>query len=249
MDPQEYKLMFQVEQTHWWYLGMEKITRAILNKWTDPGLNLRILDAGCGTGAGMTACLADYGKVTGIDISPIALEFCRKRNLIRIALASVAGLPFQSDSFDLVTSFDVLYEQAVMSDRTALTEFFRILQPGGFILLRLPAYDWLRGRHDVIIHTARRYTAQQVAELLKESGFEILHITYANTFLFPLAAAKRLLESIWSPVPASSDLSLDVGMFNGLLEQILGSEAFPASHIGLPFGLSVIALGQKQKNT
>lgn len=247
MDPQEYKLMFQVEQTHWWYLGMEKITRIILNKWIDPGLNLRILDAGCGTGAGMSACLEDYGKVTGIDISPIALEFCRRRNLTRIALASVTEIPFQSDNFDLVTSFDVLYEQAVTSDLAALTEFFRILQPGGFILLRLPAYDWLRGGHDVTIHTARRYTAPQVTGLLKESGFGLLHITYANTFLFPLAAAKRLLERIWRPVSASSDLSMEVGMFNGLLKQILGSEAFPASHIGLPFGLSVIALGQKPK--
>jgi hypothetical protein len=56
-----------------------------------------------------------------------------------------------------------------------------------------------------------------------------------------------LLERIFSPAPASSDLSLNVGMFNGLLKQILSSEAFLVTRVGLPFGLSVIALGQKPK--
>ena len=117
------------------------------------------------------------------------------------------------------------------------------------ILLRLPAYDWLRGQHDLTIHTARRYTASQVTKLLKDSGFHLLHISYANTFLFPLAAAKRLLERIRPPAPASSDLSVNVGIFNGLFKQILSSEAFLVAHIGLPFGLSVIALGQKPKTS
>jgi ubiquinone/menaquinone biosynthesis C-methylase UbiE len=224
---------------------MEKITRAILSKWIDSGSNLSILDAGCGTGAGMSTYLSDYGKVTGIDISSIALNFCSERNLTSLALASVMEIPFQSDSFNLVTSFDVLYERAVTSDLAALTEFFRVLRPGGFVLLRLPAYNWLRGQHDVTIHTARRYTAPLVSKQLKASGFRVLHISYANTLLFPLAAAKRLLEHIWPPAPNSSDLSVNAGRLNGFFKNILSSEAFPAARIGLPFGLSVIALGQK----
>jgi SAM-dependent methyltransferase len=237
--------MFEVEQAHWWYLGMEKITRAILNKWRGSASNFSILDAGCGTGAAMSTYLADYGKVTGVDISPLALGFCRARSLTRLVLASVSESPFQSDSFDLVTSFDVLYEQAVSNDLAAVTEFFRVLRPGGFVLLRLPAYDWLRGQHDLTIHTARRYTASQVTRLLTDSGFSLLHISYANTFLFPLAVAKRLLERIRPHTPASSDLSVKVGVFNELFKRILGSEAFFVSRIGLPFGLSVIALAQK----
>jgi ubiquinone/menaquinone biosynthesis C-methylase UbiE len=245
MDPQEYRLMFEVELHHWWYLGMEKITRALLNKWRSHKPDISILDAGCGTGAAMSSFLADYGNVTGIDVSPLALGFCQRRNLTRLALASVTKIPFQADRFDLVTSFDVIYERAVTSDLAAITEFFRILRPGGLILIRLPAYDWLRGQHDLTVHTARRYTASQLTELLKNSGFHLIHISYANTFLFPLAVAKRLLERIFPSAPASSDLSVNVGMFNGFFKAILGSEAFFVSGIGLPFGLSVIALAQK----
>jgi SAM-dependent methyltransferase len=197
----------------------------------------------------MSTYLPDYGVVTGIDISLIALGFCRKRSLTSLALASVNEIPFQSDSFDLLTSFDVLYERAVSSDQTALTEFFRVLRPDGLVFLRLPAYNWLRGQHDITIDTARRYTASQATQLLKDSGFQLLHISYANTILFPMAVAKRLLEHILPPASASSDLSVNVGVFNGLFKRILSSEAFLAAHIGLPFGLSVIALGLKPKDS
>jgi ubiquinone/menaquinone biosynthesis C-methylase UbiE len=245
LDPQEYDLMFSVEQAHWWYLGMEKITRAVLNHQQGIRSNLKILDAGCGTGAAMSTYLADYGNVTGIDVSPLALNFCRQRNLTSLGLASVTKVPFPPDSFDLVTSFDVLYEQAVENDRAALTEFFRVLRPGGFVLLRLPAYNWLRGQHDLTIHTARRYTASQLKKLLIDSGFKICRVGYANSFLFPLAAVKRLLERLKPSASASSDLSLNVGLFNGLFKMILSAEAPLVASFGLPFGLSVIALGQK----
>ncbi len=48
MDPVEYERMYQVEQSHWWYLGMQTITRAMLDRYVN-GSDAQILDAGCGT--------------------------------------------------------------------------------------------------------------------------------------------------------------------------------------------------------
>ena len=245
MDPLEYELMYQVEDHHWWYMGMETITRYILNRWVHIPTP-RILDAGCGTGAAMTTYLAEYGKVTGVDVYPQALEFCRKRNAPRLARASILNLPFAPASFDMVTSFDVLYERAVSSENTAMNEFFRVLRTGGYILLRLPAYNWLRGQHDKRVHTNHRYTKGLVKELLEQSGFVVEHLSYANTFLFPLAVAKRLGERIFPPKEIQSDLSLDAGRFNSTLRNILASEAFFAAQTGLPYGLSVFAVGRKR---
>jgi SAM-dependent methyltransferase len=238
--------MYRVEKQHWWYLGMETITRAVLNRWYVPEKGLRILDAGCGTGAAMTAYLADYGSVIGLDISEIALGFCRLRNASPLVCASVAQLPFESQSFDLITSFDVLYERAVTEDMQALKEFSRLLVPGGRLLLRLPAYDWLRGRHDAVVHTARRYTAGQVAELLLRSGLTVELLSYANTFLFPIALVKRVWEHIWSPDGKRSDLEYKLGPINNIFRSILKLEAPFITHTGLPFGLSVVAVGQKR---
>ena len=237
--------MYQVEDRHWWYKGMETITRAILDRWVHPPTP-RILDAGCGTGAAMTTYLAEYGEVTGVDLYPQALAFCRKRNAPRLARASVLNLPFAPASFDLITSFDVLYERAVPSEETALQEFFRVLALNGKILLRLPAYDWLRGQHDERVHTNRRYTQKLVKELLEQSGFVVEHLSYANTFLFPLAVAKRLSERIFPPKDNQSDLSLNAGRFNNILKNILASEAPFAAKTSLPYGLSVFAVGRKR---
>ena len=243
MEPIEYERIYQVENQHWWYLGMEAITRAILDHYGSPAASRKILDAGCGTGAAMSTYLANYGNVTGFDLSPLALRACQSRKLTSLARASVTDIPFQSDSFDLVTSFDVLY--AVNKDSVAADEFFRVLRPGGLLFLRLPAYDWLRGRHDITVHTMQRYTSQKVTRLLINSGFRMVHLTYANTFLFPLAMIKRLSERIWPPALDSSDLSFPVWGLNEIFKQVLYCEAPLASHLCLPFGLSVVALGQK----
>lgn len=237
--------MYHVEDRHWWYRGMASITRALLDRRISLPPNPKILDAGCGTGAAMTTYLAEHGQVSGVDLYPQALEFCRKRNARRLARASVLDLPFASASFDLVTSFDVLYERAVPSDIIALREFFRILLPGGFVLLRLPAYDWLRGQHDTLVHTHRRYTKKSVKELLEQGGFSVLHLSYANALLFPLAVIKRLGERMFPAKEAQSDLALDVGIFNDLLVRILACEAPFVAHAGLPYGLSVFAIGRK----
>jgi SAM-dependent methyltransferase len=246
VDPTEYEIIYRVERSHWWYLGMEMLTRSMLDRWYHPGKSLQILDAGCGTGAGMDTYLTDYGIVSGFDISPIAIKFCRTRNIRRLAHASVENIPFASRMFDLITSFDVLYGQGVNNDAVALAEFARVLKPGGRILLRLPAYDWLRGQHDRVVHTARRYTTRQIADMLRQSGFVVQHLTYANTFLFPLALAKRLIEKIQPIQSPRSDLLLKSGLFNHLFRAILAAEAPFVSGQGLPFGLSVIAVGQKK---
>lgn len=244
MDPREYEIMYRVEERHWWYLGMASITRALLNRFVNPKRRLKILDAGCGTGSAMTTYLAEYGDVTGVDLYQEALTLSRRRNAARLARASVLDLPLASASFELVTSFDVLYERGVTDEIRALREFFRVLVPGGQVLLRLPAYDWLRGKHDERVHTRRRFTKGLLKSLLEGSGFHVEHLSYANTFLFPLALAKRMGEQFFPSLEEGSDLTL--GNMNDLFRRILSWEAPFVSGPGLPYGLSVFAIARKR---
>jgi SAM-dependent methyltransferase len=245
LDPEEYAIMYRAEEHHWWYQGMQWITQAVLNRWYRQGSHLHILDAGCGTGAAMTSYLADYGQVTGFDFAAEALKYCILRGAPRIVQASVMHLPFSDSSFDLVVSFDVLCERAVPDDVAALEEFARVLVPGGRTLLRLPAYNWLRGRHDQAVHVRHRYTRRDIAERLRRAGFNVEHLSHANTFLFPVALVKRLLEHLRPRRDGRSDLTLGVGPFNGLLAAILSAEAPLVARKGLPFGLTVVAVGRK----
>ena len=244
MDPSEYRAIYTVEDRHWWYAGMGRISRALLETAYPDRRDLRILDAGCGTG-GALGFLAQFGTVTGSDISPLALAYSRARGHAALSQASVTALPYAAASFDLVTSFDVLYHRAVGDPCVALGEFRRVLRPGGRVLLRLPAYDRLRGRHDAVVHTARRFTTSALAESLRETGFAIERLSYANTLLFPLAAAKRLLERrAPAHAPAHSDVTPNPAWLDAVLSRPLAIEAAWLRRRDLPFGLSVVALAR-----
>jgi SAM-dependent methyltransferase len=243
VEPSEYDAMRRAEDRHWWYLGMARITAGLLAALYPGRSDLSILDAGCGTG-GALAYLAPFGRVTAIDLSPLALGYCRRRRLARLAQASVGQLPFAAGAFDLVTSFDVLYHRAVGDWRPALDELARVLRPGGRLLLRLPAYDWLRGRHDRVIHTAHRFTAGELAGALRAGGLEVEKVSYANTLLFPLALARRLLERPGGPA-AGSDLREVPEWQNRLFGRALAWEAGWLPRHDLPYGLTVLAIGRR----
>ena len=243
MKAQEYQRIFELEEKHWWYLGMREISLALLSQVLAPQKSLKILDAGCGTG-GMMHVLSQFGQVSGFDVSPEAIKFCHARNLKKVNLASVEKIPFNNDSFDLVTSFDVLYHQRVKNDRLAVAEFFRILKPGGYLLLRVPAYDWLRGKHDEVVATKHRYTKGELVQKVKETGFKIKRATYANTTLLPTMLLKRVSEK-FLPQGENSDLSLPPSLVNEIFKNILYFEAKIISKFNLPFGLSLFVLAKK----
>lgn len=233
--------MFRREEGHWWYRGQWAIASTLLEHHLPRRRPLDVLDAGCGTG-GTTRLLARWGRVTGLDYTSLALDLAGRRGL-RLVQGSVASLPFADGSFDLVTSFDVLYHLGVRDDVRALREFHRVLRPGGILLVRVPALEWLRGAHDAAVHTRHRYTRGELAGKLRQAGFRVRAASYANALLLPLAAAKRFLEQ--GGASAGSDLWQPPGPINRLLAFLFGLEAPLVAGIGLPAGLSVLAVGER----
>ncbi|MGQ9927521.1 MAG: class I SAM-dependent methyltransferase [Chloroflexaceae bacterium] len=248
METSEYTTLASVELRHWWHRGMRAISAALLDPQYTGWPGLRILDAGCGTG-GDGVFLGRYGQVIGVDYSAEATARACQRMPGRIGRASVLALPFADDSFDLVTSFDVLYHQRVPDEATALAEVRRVLRPGAHFLLRLPAYDWLRSRHDRQVHTRRRYTAGQVRAMLTDAGFAVERCTYGLSLLFPLSLVTRLLERFTPDQSGTSAMVLPAAPINEALHSIMALEAaWIAAGRSFPFGLSVIALARNARS-
>lgn len=247
MEKNEYTTMAAVELQHWWYGGMRAINAALLERVLAPRRDLQILDAGCGTG-GDALFLRRYGRVVGLDLAAEALDLARQRLPGCLVRGSVVQLPFADQSFDLVTSFDVLYHRAVIDEQHALREMWRVLRPNGRILIRLPAYEWLRSAHDRQVHTRHRYTAGEVRRLLETNGFVIEHLTYALTILFPLSAAVRLLERVLPAQQQHTDSAMVMPSkpLNTLLRLPMMVEAAYLARGGrFPFGLSIVSLARK----
>jgi SAM-dependent methyltransferase len=202
-----------------------------------------ILDAGCGTG-GALGWLAEFGRPAGVDVHPLALRLAAERGRARLAQASVQALPFPADSFHLLTSFDVLYHLRVADDRQALREFARVLRPGGWLLLRVPAHEGLRRVHDRMVHTRHRYTRAEVYEKLEAAGLRPVRVTYANALLVLPALLWRLAERR-RPGAAGGDLWLPPRPLNALLAALVRAEGLWLRRFDLPVGLSVLALARK----
>ncbi len=248
MERIEYEVMAAVELNHWWYGGMRAIAAAFLDSLYAERRNLRILDAGCGTG-GNALFLRRYGQVFGLDLAMEAIELGAPRLATTLTRGSVLTLPFADNSFDLVTSFDVLYHQDVPDEAVALRETRRVLRPGGRLLIRLPAYEFLRSKHDRMVHTRRRYTVRSACEVLSNAGFVVERCSYVMSLLFPLPLTQRLLERLQpSTDEPSSAMHIPSPAINATLRWPLALEAAWLSLSGsFPFGLSVLCLAHSGK--
>jgi ubiquinone/menaquinone biosynthesis C-methylase UbiE len=248
MDKMEYVHMFEEEESHWWYIGMRAIVRALLPPDTLPE-NPRVLDAGCGTGYNMGWLKQNYhARMTGFDYSQLGLEFCRRRGEQCISRADAAAIPFAGGSFDVVVSFDVLTQLKDETARNAaLREFQRVLKPGGCLLLRVAAYEFLRSSHDEVIMTYHRFGRSELRDAAINAGLRPIRLTGANTILFPAAALWRMLKKA-GLAPAGSDVRSNTRGSSGLnraMTNLLKLEAAIIRRSNFPFGLSILLLAEK----
>jgi SAM-dependent methyltransferase len=248
MEEQEYLHMFEQEVHHWWYVGMRAITRSLLPP-TDSLRGIQVLDAGCGTGYNLGWLKDQYGAVvTGFDFSPRALDFCRKRRAGSLVCADAALLPFASGVYDLVICFDVITHLENESARSGtLREFLRILRPGGHLMIRVPAYKFLRGSHDAAVMVHHRYGRRELDHAVDAAGFRVLRLSGANTILFPAAVLWRMMKKIGLAPEGSDVRSTTRGnrTLNGALTYVLKCEAAILRRCNLPFGLSLFILAEK----
>jgi SAM-dependent methyltransferase len=230
----------RAEDRHWWYRGRRTVLARVI-----AGLELaeepRILDAGCGSGRNMVE-LASLGAVTGVELSDASACLARKRAAGEVITGSVLQMPFESSSFDLAVSLDVI--EHLKDDLGALRELRRVVTAGGSLLVTVPAYQWLWSGHDEINHHHRRYTRRSLQRVAEQAGWQQVRTTYFNSLLLPAAILLRVLDRLSrKPTESSLDLWVPPQPINWLLERPLALEAAVIARGGrIRAGLSLLAV-------
>ena len=99
-----------------------------------------VLDVGGGQ-SGLASLLYPDATVTVLDLDPSFADApCNQQPNISFVCGTATDLPFDEASFDAVTMFDLI--EHVRDDEAVLQEAFRVLKPGGFLLLTTPNADW-----------------------------------------------------------------------------------------------------------
>ena len=92
MEDAIYQQLYDLEDGHWWFRGRRAVLWALMRRAGLPE-GSRVLDAGCGTGRNL-AEFGALGTARGVDPSPAAIEFCRRRGLTGVTEAGIEALPF-----------------------------------------------------------------------------------------------------------------------------------------------------------
>lgn len=233
----------RAERDHFWFRGFRRFVRLLLDDVAG-GTRLRILDCGCGTGNNLLM-LRRYGSVLGIDITWSGLAYARSRGERQVAQASATGLPFPGNAFDLVTSFDVLYAFDDEMEQAALNEMYRVLRPGGHLLVNVAALKFLTGNHSVLGGERRRYHRRELGDHLARTGFEVRRLTYTNFTLLPVVASVRLAQRLTGHRESEIEMAIPAVPVNLALTAALGVESVALRFVDMPLGSSLLALARK----
>lgn len=250
MKKEIYQLTYDLEENYWWYASRRKIIidqLQSLNKRQKDGNKQSLLDFGCGTGINLVHFSQTFDAF-GADFSIDAIRFCKQRGLKNVRLLRLSNNhnetnPFNKD-FDFITLLDVL--EHIKNEKKYLSILSNWLKESGILFLTVPAYQWLWSGEDNVSLHIRRYTKKQLTEVIEESGFKIVKISYFNTLLFPFQAITILLKRLFSPTSQNkTNLNEMPNSINRILEKIMSFESNLLMKYNLPFGGSILCICRK----
>jgi SAM-dependent methyltransferase len=243
------ELTHRAERTHFWFRGF----RRFVTPWVEAAVagrsRVRLLDCGCGTGANLEL-LARFGTAFGFDLTALGLGFARAHGRMRVVRASIGAIPFPDASFEVVTSFDVLYGLPDDVEQAAAREMARVLAPGGALVVTVAAFESLRGGHGTLSHEVRRYTRQSLTTLIEAAGLRVERISYTHATLFPLVYGVRAWQR-WrgggTAEASEAEIRVPSVPVNALFTALLAAESWVLRLANMPFGSSVLCLARKPR--
>lgn len=236
----------EAERRHFWFRGFRRFVRLLLDDSVATVARPRILDCGCGTG-GNFRLLDGYGRTFGCELTRTGVDFARQHHH-RLARASVTHLPFPDHSFDLVTSFDVLYCLQDADEVAAAREMWRVLRPGGGAVINVAAMRILTGNHSVLSEEVRRYSRQSLRRLLGDTGFSVVRMTHTYATLFPMMLFVRTaqrLAGLAAEEHAGREIAVPPSPINEVLSGILALESIALRFVDMPVGSSILCLARR----
>jgi ubiquinone/menaquinone biosynthesis C-methylase UbiE len=184
--------------------GMNGGGHADLAHWALSSVQIKedsnVLDIGCGGGANIARLLqhAPQGRVQGVDYSSVSVAKTQKVNAKAIAEgrcqvqeANVAQLPFEENTFDLITAFETIYFWPDIEH--CFNEVKRVLKPGGqFVIVNED--DGLSGNNEKwekLIEGMHTYKPEEIRLHLANAGFKGTNIQKNETKHWLMATAKK----------------------------------------------------------
>ncbi len=205
-----------------------------------PALGRRVIEIGSGTGNITQFLCAGGREVVATDVVPayrskLQQIFKDQANVSvgKFDLTAPAPEEYLSNPFDTVVCLNVL--EHVDDDMFALAQMRDVMTDHGSLALLVPAHRFLFGEFDRAVGHYRRYERRELSDKLDRSGFKVVEMKFFSMLAtLPWLINGRLLKRDYLPAGQANLANQLVPLLK--LERLIGP----------PFGLSLIAIAEKQ---
>lgn len=202
-----------------------------------------VLDIGCGAGVLLSQLAAHGKRVVGMEPNAEIIKLAaRLHPELEIHHGLGGDIERLDRQFETVTIIDVL--EHIEDDRRQLNQIYNVLQPGGQLVVLVPAFQFLYGRRDASNGHFRRYSRSELVEKLNTAGFLVRSSRYWNALgIAPYWISERLLQR-------ELNLNLRRDQPKGFLKRMLARGLYTwfeqiENRISFGCGLSLICIAQK----
>lgn len=243
MDLKEEDILGEKIHDHWYYISKGRALRKFLGGMKVP----EVLDVGAGSGI-FSRQLIDSGFCDrAICIDPNYVEE-KVENYHGKPIHFIKSLEkdFAKDSEIIILMMDVL--EHVADDAGLLKTYGENLTTGGYVLITVPAFQFMWSGHDVFLGHYRRYTIKDLESVVKQAGMTPVKSRYFFGSLFPVVAAIRLLKKALlerGTLKAQSELKPYPNWLNTTLIAVHDMERQMLFDANQLFGLSIFCLCRK----
>lgn len=242
MDSQIVQFFENQYEENWYLTARRRVLTTVVDALRGSA-PWRLVDVGGGTGS-ILAHLAERNGGIVIEGDWQLARVGQARHRLPFVVADIgAAIPLRGGSADAVLSLDVL--EHLDDDGAALAEIFRILKPGGTLIVAVPALQALWSRHDELHHHRRRYSKRTLLAALAATGFSCRRVTYYNSLLFPVVYAARRWERIRGVRPDAPTDYEKATWLAGVLQRVFELEARILTQWNLPVGVSLLAVATR----
>jgi SAM-dependent methyltransferase len=211
-----------------------------------------ILDIGCSSGFLLTDLKAAFPRafVMGADIifGPL-LNLANNMPDVPLLHFDLTRCPLPDNSLDVALILNVL--EHIDDDALAVHQLYRILKPGGIVIIEVPAGPELFDIYDELLMHYRRYTLPGLRQIFLDSKFKILRQSHLGFFLYPgfflikQFHRKKRSDISEEEIPLLVSQNINQTGDNPLFHALMNFELAIGKAISYPFGIRCLLTVQK----